>query len=374
MSPTASSRPRRSRAGLVVVLLVLAMGAWEVVGRASGSSMVTPVRFACAAWSVAGGGSASGGAGPPSAADMARIAYRPLPYVNYGLKPSWTRTSDKPDAPLKTTNSLGFRGREVEQPKPAGRYRIACLGGSTTYDDGVADGDTYPLKLEGLLRAAHPERDLEVVNCGVPSYTSAESLANLAFRVLDLQPDAIVLYEGINDWRTRNYVNYDGAYFHFRKVWDGSTAHWDAGPPGTEMAGGINPLIQFLQPAENGDIAENIKRSGFGAFRRNLQSMCGIARAHGVAVVMVSNVVDESNPAKDPIFPIFLAGMVETNQVVQQVCKETGSLFVDLDASWPKGAQAPPGRLFVDQVHNNPAGAQIKARIIADAMLKDLLK
>jgi lysophospholipase L1-like esterase len=84
--------------------------------------------------------------------------------------------------------------------------------------------------------------------------------------------------------------------------------------------------------------------------------------------------VDESNPAKDPTVPIFLACMVETNQVVRQVCEETDSLFVDLDASWPKGAQAPPGRLFVDPVHNNPAGAQIKARIIADAMLKGLLK
>jgi hypothetical protein len=47
---------------------------------------------------------------------------------------------------------------------------------------------------------------------------------------------------------------------------------------------------------------------------------------------------------------------------------------VDLAAAWPHGAAIPRDGLFVDAVHNNPAGAQLKARIIADALLKDLLK
>jgi lysophospholipase L1-like esterase len=66
--------------------------------------------------------------------------------------------------------------------------------------------------------------------------------------------------------------------------------------------------------------------------------------------------------------------MAETNGVIREVCQQTGALFVDLDAAYPKGAAVPPGGLFIDPVHNNPAGAQIKARIIADAMLKGLLK
>ena len=47
---------------------------------------------------------------------------------------------------------------------------------------------------------------------------------------------------------------------------------------------------------------------------------------------------------------------------------------LDLAAAWPHGAEIPQGGLFVDAVHNNPRGAQLKARIIADALLKDLLK
>ena len=369
MSPTATSRPRRSRAGLFVVLIVLALVAWEIVGRSSGEYTLTPVRLAEATLKAAKQGV------PPSEEALKLVAYEPLPYVNYGLKPNWTRTSTKADAPKKTSNSLGFRGREVEQPKPAGRYRIACLGGSTTYDDGVGDDDTYPLKLEGFLRAALPDRDLDVVNCGVPSYTSAEDLANFAFRVLDLKPDAIVVYQGINDWRTRPYRNFDGAYFHFRKIWDGGLGKWSRG--GDDLAGdfNINQLIQHDKPAENGNGLENARRNGTWVFQRNIESLCGMAKAHGVRVALVSNVTADSDPYMPPAdFAGMVAGIAEFNGVLRDVAQEQGAQFVDLAAAWPHGAAVPQGGLFTDAVHNNPRGAQLKARIIADALLKELLK
>ena len=71
--PATTTRPRRSRVGLVFFLCVLALAAWEIVGRVSAPGVVTPLRFARAAWSVASGGSAAG-ADAPSDADMAEIA------------------------------------------------------------------------------------------------------------------------------------------------------------------------------------------------------------------------------------------------------------------------------------------------------------
>ncbi len=264
-----------------------------------------------------------------------------------------------------------------QPPSRPAATRIACLGGSTTYDDGVGDDDTYPLKLEQDLRAARPGRDIEVLNCGVPSYTSAESLANLSFRVLDLQPDAIVLYEGINDWRTRDYKNYDAAYFHFRKVWDGSARNWKAGAPGTEMAKGINPLSSTTsqptspqRPPNNGS-PPTFRRNQRPAPSRNLRASPASRRPTASRVVMVSNTVDATNPY---LPSDMLAGMAETNGVIREVCAAQHALFIDLDAQFPKGDQIPAGGLFVDIVHNNPAGSALKARIIADALLKDLLK
>jgi lysophospholipase L1-like esterase len=362
-----SSRPRRSRSGLVLFLVVLALGALEVTGRVTGAPPVTPLRFVQAAWAVAGGGALPGGGAPPPTDEelVTKVRFRALPYVNFALKPDWTREG----ALVQVTNSLGFRGREVQVPKPAGRYRIACLGGSTTYDDAVSDPDAYPLRLEEFLRQARPERDIEVVNAGQPNYTTAENIAHLALRVLDLQPDAIVLYEGINDWRPRVYSNFDSAYFHFRKLWDGDAEDWKTGKG--EMAGGINPLVQHDTPPDNGSHAANAKRNGAGAFRRNLVTLAGIARAHGIAVVMVSNTADERNPNTPADM---LAGLAEHNRVLREVCAEHGAQFIDLDAAYPKGADVPEGGLFADPVHNNAAGSRIKARIVADGLLAGLLK
>ena len=53
--------------------------------------------------------------------------YVPHPYLAYALNPSY-RSADG----LTRHNSLGFRGAEIAHAKPAGAYRIACLGGSST--------------------------------------------------------------------------------------------------------------------------------------------------------------------------------------------------------------------------------------------------
>jgi hypothetical protein len=65
------------------------------------------------------------------------------------------------------TNSLGFRGPETTVQKPDGRFRIVVLGGSSAWGFGsTADERTIPGRLEALLRAKYPGRDIEVVNAG----------------------------------------------------------------------------------------------------------------------------------------------------------------------------------------------------------------
>ena len=44
-------------------------------------------------------------------------------------------------SPRLTINSLGFRGPELPRKKPPGTYRIAFLGGSTTYCAEVSGDD-----------------------------------------------------------------------------------------------------------------------------------------------------------------------------------------------------------------------------------------
>ena len=102
---------------------------------------------------------------------------------------------------LVEVNSLGFRGPEIRAPKPPGTFRIFAVGESSTFGwKGVTSHEqAWPAVLEAKLKAAHPGRRIEVVNAGVPGYTSIEQRINFMLRISKLQPDAILIYHGNND-------------------------------------------------------------------------------------------------------------------------------------------------------------------------------
>ncbi len=100
------------------------------------------------------------------------------------------------------TNEDGFRvsapGYILPREKPAGQLRIAFLGGSA-----VQLGSTFETTLPGsfktLLQAKHPGRDIEVINAGIVSCVSRQSIAHLVFTLVDYQPDIVILHDGVND-------------------------------------------------------------------------------------------------------------------------------------------------------------------------------
>lgn len=95
------------------------------------------------------------------------------------------------------TNELGWRDDPIALPKPAGTFRILCLGSSTT-EEGITNSQTYPNLLEFLLNRDFPGHRIEVINCGVPGTSSAAHVLRYS-EYLDLQPDLVLIYEGIND-------------------------------------------------------------------------------------------------------------------------------------------------------------------------------
>ncbi len=100
-----------------------------------------------------------------------------------------------------TINSHGYRGAEFERPKPHGAFRVFTIGGSTVFDVSVTNDDaTWTRRLEEGLRARFAGRAIEVVNGGVPGYTTVEMALKLALLDLDaVEPDLVVAYVGLND-------------------------------------------------------------------------------------------------------------------------------------------------------------------------------
>jgi lysophospholipase L1-like esterase len=96
------------------------------------------------------------------------------------------------------TNALGLRGPEIPEKRPD-EFRILSLGESTTFGWNVSYEQSYSALLQELLPSLAGRR-VRVVNAGVPSYTSFQAYHYLRERGLDLEPDAVLLYFGANDF------------------------------------------------------------------------------------------------------------------------------------------------------------------------------
>jgi lysophospholipase L1-like esterase len=99
-----------------------------------------------------------------------------------------------------------FRSPEITKQKPAGRLRIAFLGGSTTYCAEVSSNAmTWPALVIKAMHEHWPALELDYINAGVPGYTIRSLLPALEKRVVQFQPDIIVIYEATNDLSANSY-------------------------------------------------------------------------------------------------------------------------------------------------------------------------
>ncbi len=93
-------------------------------------------------------------------------------------------------------NAQGFRGPELRDARPA--VRLACLGDSVTFGLNAPDEFTYPAVVQQQLDRVAPGR-VEVINAGVPSYSSDHGVLWLEQVILPLKPDFVILAYGHND-------------------------------------------------------------------------------------------------------------------------------------------------------------------------------
>jgi hypothetical protein len=108
----------------------------------------------------------------------------------------------KPTPHRVSINAFGFRGpnpRTLE--KPAGVIRVIVQGGSTTEDVFVEDGKTWPELLQARLNERLGTDRIEVINMGTSGYTSSNCVNDLKLNGLQLRPDVVVAYHGVNDFR-----------------------------------------------------------------------------------------------------------------------------------------------------------------------------
>ena len=291
-------------------------------------------------------------------------------------------------------NSLGFRGDEIQIPKPKGTFRIVLLGGSTTYTSGVPDYQkSYPYLLEMILKRTLPS--VEVVNAGCIRYSTWESLINLEFRVLDLEPDIVVVYHGINDVHPRLVYPYEayrgdnsGARSPYVRpeetFWDRSAAlritRTRLGLRNS-VAGllflrthdylSTNFTMEFLTQKQGeqypSDVflkhsaQEMLENNRPTYFRRNLENIVAICKFRGIKTVMMTFAWSDQFP-KHPLASSdeYQQAYREQNVAVKEVCKERDIPCYDFMGEMPKDPI-----YWMDGRHVNELGAEVKADLVA---------
>lgn len=93
------------------------------------------------------------------------------------------------------TNELGLRGAPIRD----GARRVLAVGDSCTYGWAVIERRAYPALLERQLNGPEEGDPYQVINAGVPGYTTYQGLMYLRERGLALEPDVVVVGFGFND-------------------------------------------------------------------------------------------------------------------------------------------------------------------------------
>ena len=117
------------------------------------------------------------------------------------------------EEPAVSINSLGFREREVG-PKDPSRYRIAVVGDSYAWGQGLEARERFSDRLEAFLGPRY-----EVLNFGMRGHKMPEHLGELA-SVLTTGPDFVLLEMYINNFETPD-MRRPSTYPLLPADWDG---------------------------------------------------------------------------------------------------------------------------------------------------------
>ncbi len=191
-----------------------------------------------------------------------------------------------------STNSMGFRAPEPRIPKPEGMIRIVGLGDSFAFGWKVADGEPYLDRLGAALRERHPEREWEIVNTGVPGYNTVQEAATLREKVLDLEPDLVLLGFVGNDTRLPQFLSNRPSGFELTRSYLVDLVGERLGLMPRSRLADLDVLapVGELRRAEDPALVPERYRDmvGWAAFEEALDDIAAMGRDHGFPVVAMA--------------------------------------------------------------------------------------
>jgi hypothetical protein len=313
---------------------------------------------------------------PPE--DLGQSQFEPHPYRGFAYRPGAERARPADGRGQNFhINALGMRGPEVDVEKPPGTYRILCLGGSTTFGTSVTEDHlTYPARLEHYLNEGAPAgRTYQVWNCGVNGYNTVENLIYLELSLVELEPDAILVYDAANDARPIQAEGFRPDYSHLRRAW--TQTRFSRGErfllkwcriygwltQGLEREGRVGTLHEALlvpgYRALHRPSSEGVNQEGVRVFLRNVRSMVAVCREFGIEPVFQTFAMCRTKQKDGEEH--FLETVAAINAALREYSRESGVPLLDVARVVDERCE-----LFIDWMHLDDAGSDAHARAVCE--------
>jgi lysophospholipase L1-like esterase len=304
-----------------------------------------------------------------------------------------------PHGPPTRINAVGLRDSLLPltaggHAKAANERRILTTGDSSVYGWGVPTGQTFQEVLEQKLKAQWPTYHFEVINMGVPGYSTEQSLRQLSELGQGYSPDLLVVSNVFSD------ANFD----HFQDA--EALVLANPKPSGTakllqqsrsycavfmgwqnKMARRGQQSNRVLMPGLPRDArwVSNPDRFGVDArvplprFVANIGSMVDWAQSVGAKTVLAPLAQEWDagrwsanglpQPAKGQALP-----WTPYRDALVSIARDRGLIHVPFYTAFSQ-SHKPARELFSDAIHPTPQGARIMAKALFDSIVQhpDLL-
>jgi hypothetical protein len=264
------------------------------------------------------------------------------------------------------TNSLGWRDRELQQPKPPGVVRLVCIGGSTTAE-GPTNHLTYPKILETKLRRQFGTDRIEVVNAGVWALATDQQVA-LMEDYLALEPDLLIHYNFVNDvvYRLPQYLAPQAPPWRLHNLrWLVRQSHFGYFYLNEALLPGDAEMAQFLDGAVFDSLRLLHARAGEAGVPLAVCSFAypRVAALDGGAHAFYDQCINHMHWGRVINASAYAHITQVYNRMLAEWCVASGVAYV------PVAEQLTGGReTFTDICHMTLAGIEQKAAAVAESL------
>ncbi len=315
------------------------------------------------------------------------------PYLAYSNTPHFTYQG------IKQHNANGYRNSyDTFKKKSGDEYRILCVGGSTTYGQGVAAPiNAWPEILHNKLNENKPKKlsgkKIVVMNGGLCWGSSAELLTHYLFKHLNYKIDLVIVHTGGNDTGPLSLNNFSMDYSHWRNIEASGTSTLRPFEKGLiEHSNSLKLFYsiwfnQFGYQSQNlaistkmwnqspiKEISRNLRTNPVSAYENNLNNLFTVIKKSKAIPIFFQFYGPSYDRLKEfnrtaysktinllgdnlPLIGDALAkGKQRLRKVAKDICDSNKIEF------WEIESNEIPERLFVDQCHLNREGQAFKAR------------